>query len=208
MIKTIKGNSSAEIVIKKSKFIANLFYIETEKQAQDIIKEITKKYNDARHNCYAYVINEIQENCINQIQKSSDNGEPSGTAGAPLLDVIKKNNLSNVLIIVTRYFGGILLGTGGLVKAYTQSALEALEKNEVIEKEIGNIYEVEISYSNLKEFTYYCEVNNIIIRKTEYNENIDITIETTIEKYNKLLSNKLNIIKNRLLSKNNWIIVK
>ncbi|MBR3134201.1 MAG: YigZ family protein [Clostridia bacterium] len=208
MIKTIKEESSAEIVIKKSKFIANVFYVESEKQAQDILKEMTKKYNDAKHNCYAYVINELQEDGINKIQKSSDNGEPSGTAGAPLLDVIKKNGLTNVLIIVTRYFGGILLGTGGLVKAYTQSAVEAIRKNEIIEKEIGNIYNVEISYSDLKEFTHYCDMENITISDTEYNESINIIIETTAEKYDKLMNNKTNILNTKLLSNNNWIIIK
>ncbi len=208
MIKTIKEESSAEIVIKKSKFIANVFYVESEKQAQDILKEMTKKYNDAKHNCYAYVINELQEDGINKIQKSSDNGEPSGTAGAPLLDVIKKNGLTNVLIVVTRYFGGILLGTGGLVKAYTQSAVEAIGKNEIIEKEIGNIYNVEISYSDLKEFTHYCDMENITVSDTEYNESINIIIETTAEKYDKLMNNKTNILNTKLLSKNNWIIIK
>ena len=159
MIKTINENATAEIVVKKSKFIANLFYVETEAQAQDILKKINKKYNDAKHNCYAYIIKEINESDVIQVQKSSDNGEPSGTAGAPLLDLLKKQGLANVLVVVTRYFGGILLGTGGLVKAYTESASNALFKTDIVTKEIGNLYEIEVEYSDLN--------NNAICRSCQ-----------------------------------------
>ena len=120
---TIKENISSEIVEKKSKFIANLFYVETVQEAEQIIKQINKKYFDARHNCIAYRIVEDEQ----IVEKSSDNGEPSGTAGAPMLNILQKNNLANVLIIVTRYFGGILLGTGGLVRAYSNSLLRAMK---------------------------------------------------------------------------------
>ena len=113
MYKTIEKNISAELVEKKSKFIANIFYIESKEEAEEIIKNTNKKYHDARHNCYAYRVFNNEE----IIEKSSDDGEPSGTAGAPMLTIISKNNLINILVIVTRYFGGILLGTGGLVKA-------------------------------------------------------------------------------------------
>ena len=136
MFKTIKENVSAEIVEKKSKFIANIFYVETREEAESIIKDINKKYHDARHNCYAYRI--YSESGI--IEKSSDDGEPSGTAGAPMLTILSKNNLANVLVIVTRYFGGILLGTGGLVKAYSSATTVALENANVIEKNIAELY--------------------------------------------------------------------
>ena len=117
MFKTIKQNASAEVVEKKSKFIANIFYVESREEAESIIKEVNKKYHDARHNCYAYRI--VTEEGI--VEKASDDGEPSGTAGAPMLNILSKNNLGNLLVIVTRYFGGILLGTGGLVKAYSSA---------------------------------------------------------------------------------------
>lgn len=102
---TIKSNSTYEVVEKRSKFIGQAFYVENVEEAENIIKEIKKKYCDARHNCYAYRI--LNKNDI--YQKSSDDGEPSGTAGAPMLNILEKNNLVNVLIVVTRYFGGILL---------------------------------------------------------------------------------------------------
>lgn len=123
---TIKNNVEAEIVEKKSKFIANLFYIENSEEAEKIIKETKKKYFDARHNCIAYRI--IEDNKI--VERFSDDGEPSGTAGAPMLNILQKNGYVNVLIVVTRYFGGILLGTGGLVRAYSNSLIQAIEKSE------------------------------------------------------------------------------
>ena len=126
---TIEENVSTEIVEKKSKFIANFFYVETVGEAEKIIKEIKKKYFDARHNCVAYRV--IENGQV--IEKSSDDGEPSGTAGAPMLNILQKNELANVLIIVTRYFGGILLGTGGLVRAYSGSLLDAIEKSKKID---------------------------------------------------------------------------
>lgn len=108
MFKTIKDeNVQAEIEVKKSKFIANVFYVSCSEDAEKIIKEINKKYHDARHNCYAYCIKNKDEN----INKFSDDGEPSGTAGGPMLKIIEKNEICNVLVVVTRYFGGILLGT-------------------------------------------------------------------------------------------------
>ena len=121
---TIKDNVQFELVEKKSRFIANLFYVESTQKAENIIKEIRKKYYDAKHNCIAYRI--IDNGRI--VEKASDDGEPSGTAGAPMLNILQKNNLANVLIIVTRYFGGILLGTGGLVRAYSARFIRSIRK--------------------------------------------------------------------------------
>ena len=110
-MKVITSEATAEVVEKKSRFIANLFYISSEDEAESKLNEIRKKHYDAKHNCYAYVIGKDAETL-----KSSDDGEPSGTAGHPMLDILKGNNLTNCIAIVTRYFGGTLLGTGGLVK--------------------------------------------------------------------------------------------
>ncbi len=173
VFKTIKNNVSAEIIEKKSKFIANLFYIQTQEEAEDIIKKIKKKYFDAKHNCIAYRVvtdNEIYE-------KSSDDGEPSGTAGAPMLNILKKNELANVLIVVTRYFGGILLGTGGLVRAYSDSLLLAIEKAEKVEKCLGEIIKIEIDYKNFESFKYYCKKEYINIVEPQYLEDIICKIE-------------------------------
>ena len=123
MIQTIKENASCEIVEKK--FIANVFYVESKEEAEDFIKQIHKQYHDAKHHCYAYRISSKE----NIIEKASDDGEPSGTAGAPILTILSKNHLANVLVIVTRYFGGILLGTGGLVKAYSKACFTRYRKS-------------------------------------------------------------------------------
>ena len=172
MFKTIKENVEAEIVEKKSKFIANIFYVESKEEAEKIIKEINKKYHDARHNCYAYRITE--ESGI--LEKSSDDGEPSGTAGAPMLNILAKNNLSNILVIVTRYFGGILLGTGGLVRAYSSACTSAIKKSEVYEMDFYELYEVELSYEELKNFKNFAQNNNIIIKSEEFLENVKLKV--------------------------------
>ena len=132
MFKTISEDMTAEIVEKKSKFIANIFYVENIEEAEAKLKEVKKKYYDARHNCFAYSIF-TKEGVVNRF---SDDGEPSGTAGAPMLNILTSKNLSNCLVIVTRYFGGILLGTGGLVRAYTGAVQEALSKIKEINKDI------------------------------------------------------------------------
>ena len=186
MLKTIKENTSSEIVEKKSKFIANLFYVQSQEEAEEKIKEIRKKYHDARHNCYAYSIM-TKEGIIN---KMSDDGEPSGTAGNPMLNIILKRELINVLVIVTRYFGGILLGTGGLVRAYSDATLEAIEKAEFVIEQIGYELEIIINYQELEKIEYYCEKNGLYIINKEYGEKIKCNIEVTKEEKDKIL--KLN----------------
>lgn len=172
MFKSIKENASAELVEKKSKFIANVFYVESRAEAENMIKEINKKYHDARHNCYAYRV--VTSDGV--IEKASDDGEPSGTAGAPMLTILSKNNLANVLVIVTRYFGGILLGTGGLVKAYSESCSLGIEKAGIVEKYIAKVYKVELNYSDVDKFKYFAKNNDIIILNEEYLENVILEI--------------------------------
>ena len=180
---TIENNVVSEFVEKKSKFIGNLFYIESSKQAEEIIKETKKKYFDAKHNCIAYRV--IENGQI--IERFSDNGEPQGTAGAPMLNILQKNNLVNVLIIVTRYFGGILLGTGGLVKAYQKSLMLALEDCKKITKVLGESLEVKLAYSDLESFKYYCKNNKINIVDIDYKEDVVCKIELEEDKKAKLL---------------------
>lgn len=191
MFKSIKMNASAEIVEKKSKFIANIFYVDTREEAEAIIKQVNKKYHDARHNCYAYRI--ITSEGI--IEKASDDGEPSGTAGAPMLNILSKKELVNILVIVTRYFGGILLGTGGLVKAYSESCKLGIENTEIIEKEIANLYRIEINYTDIDKFKYFAKNNNIIILKEEYLENVILEIGLKGKKQlDKVLCREINVI--------------
>ena len=173
MFITIKENATADVVEKKSKFIANVYYVQSKEEAENRIKEVKKKYHDARHNCSSYRI--LEEGSI--IEKASDDGEPSGTAGGPMLNILQKNNLCNVVVIVTRYFGGILLGTGGLVRAYSEALTKALENVEKIEITEGKIFDVKIDYSNLENFKYYAKNNNIRIVKIDYLNEIICNIE-------------------------------
>lgn len=188
MFQSIENESIAEIIVKKSKFIATLYEANSKDEAEKILQNVRKKYFDAKHHCYAYI--------IEKIEKCSDDGEPSGTAGAPLLALLKSANLTNVIIIVTRYFGGILLGTGGLVRAYTESAKNAIENAKIVCKDYGVQFEIEISYNNLKEIQFICKNLEISIIKIEYQENVKLILESTfeakkeLEKSNKILSQR------------------
>ena len=179
MFKTISENVSAEIIEKKSKFIANIFYVENIEEVEEILKNLRKKYFDARHNCFAFRI--ITKTGV--IERFSDDGEPSGTAGSPMLSLITNQNIGNVLVVVTRYFGGILLGTGGLVRAYTLSAQEALKKAEFKNMELGIEAEIQVKYSDLDKIKYYCKNMDIKITQIEYLEDVKVVIELTNEKF-------------------------
>lgn len=197
MIKTILANSSSELDVKKSKFIANIIKITDEQDAKEKLNQIRKKYSDARHNCYAYIIYDNETKT--KIEKSSDDREPSGTAGIPMLTLLQKNNLVNVLIVVTRYFGGILLGTGGLVRAYTDSSKQALEAAKIIELQYGEILEYCIEYDEFEYFKYICEKNNIEIVKTEYLNNIKVTIKLKEEDKSLFSTYKCRIIEKNVI---------
>lgn len=190
---TILNDETAEIVEKKSKFIANLIHVESIEEAESKIKEIKKKYHDARHNCVAYRVSEGGQ----IVEKSSDDGEPSGTAGGPMLNILQKNNLCNLVVIVTRYFGGILLGTGGLVRAYSEATQQAIEKSTKIIKARGVEIEVGLDYSNLEIFKYYCKNNDINIKSINYSDNITLKMEMEKNRKNIFLEDietkKLNV---------------
>ena len=186
IIKTIKEQVSGEIIEKKSKFIANVFCVETANEAEEKIKEIKNKYYDAKHNCFAYLImgenNEI-------IKKASDDGEPSGTAGLPILQILEKRNLSNILVIVTRYFGGILLGTGGLLRAYSDATINALDKAEIIEKTLGLEIIIETTYKDVEQVKYYLEKQKTKITNVNYQENVELLVEIPEETKDIILKN-------------------
>ncbi|MBR2744306.1 MAG: YigZ family protein [Clostridia bacterium] len=187
---------SSEIVEKKSRFIANLFYVESVEEAEEKIKLIKKKYHDARHNCSAYIVCNNNET----IKKANDDGEPSGTAGAPMLDILDKQGIANVLVVVTRYFGGILLGTGGLVRAYSEALKSALENATLTTQEPGFELTVELEYADVENFRYYCKTNGILITNCEYMDSVVCKIELNEQCKNELEKefygqNKLRIIK-------------
>ena len=173
-------------MIQQLKFIANIFYVENIDEAEEKLKYIKKKYNDARHNCFAYAIEAGNDGIA---VKYNDDGEPSGTAGAPMLKTILEKGLSNMLVVVTRYFGGILLGTGGLVRAYTEATEQALKNTEIIEKAKGYQAKIQIEYNSLEALKYYLNKNNINIINIEYSDIIEVEIEITKELSEKMSNN-------------------
>src|SRR5690625_1378926 len=139
---TVKKEGSAEVMIKKSRFIGYVKRVETEEDAQAFIQSIKKKHHDATHNCSAYMVGEHD-----QIQKANDDGEPSGTAGIPILEVLKRQNLKNTAVVVTRYFGGIKLGAGGLIRAYSQTTAEAIKATGVVKRELMQGIAIKVDYT-------------------------------------------------------------
>ena len=179
--KILYKEGEAEISEKKSRFIAHIAPAQTEEEAQAFIEKIKKQYWDARHNCWAYSIGEKQP-----ALRCSDDGEPSGTAGKPMLEVLTGQELHNVVAVVTRYFGGILLGTGGLVRAYSDSLKEAIKKSTLVEQEPGYEAEIKLPYTDFEKFKYYCNKNNINIINSEYSDFIICKIEVNDAEKNRL----------------------
>ena len=197
MFQSIDSYAIGEIEVKRSRFIAEVFYIEDESIAKEKIDEIKKKYFDAKHHVFSYK--------IDNLERFSDDGEPQGTAGTPLLDIIKKRNLNNILVVVTRYFGGTLLGTGGLVKAYSDAFTLALENAKIVNKTNGIEYEIVANYENLEKIKYICQNNNITIKNIEYGEKITITLTSIKESYEALKQN-YNLIENSKITNENIVI--
>lgn len=167
--KIIYEGGSAEIVEKKSRFIALVFPVHEEEKAIGFIEKTKKKYWDARHHCFAYVIGDK-----NQVQRCSDDGEPSGTAGRPILEVILGEEVHDVLIIVVRYFGGTLLGTGGLVRAYSQAAKEGLAQSVTVLKYKGEKLEIHTDYNGVGKLQYIAAQMELQIMDSEYGESVTL----------------------------------
>lgn len=138
---TLKKDGNSEIVISKSRFIANCKRVETEQEAIDFIQSIKKAHRSATHNCSAYLIGEQD-----QIQKASDDGEPSGTAGVPILEVLKKQHLKDTVVVITRYFGGIKLGAGGLVRAYGKATTAGIDASGIVERRLHHLMKIVVDY--------------------------------------------------------------
>lgn len=165
--KTIYEGGEGEIVEKKSRFIATVRLVETEEEALSFIEEMKKKYWDARHNCFVYSVGMNRE-----YTRCSDDGEPSGTAGRPMLDVILGEDLYNVAVVVTRYFGGVLLGTGGLVRAYSKAVQEGLANSRIIEKKYGISMAVETDYTGIGKIQYLAGERKLPILDSEYTDKV------------------------------------
>ncbi|MEE0419084.1 MAG: YigZ family protein [Lachnospiraceae bacterium] len=165
---TYKGGES-EIVEKKSRFIATVRPVESEEEALAFIAEMKKKYWNATHNCSAFVVGENQE-----LQRCSDDGEPQGTAGRPMLDVLLGEAVHNTAVVVTRYFGGTLLGTGGLVRAYSRAVQEGLKSSVVIEKQQGYLLKMQTDYNGVGKIQYLLGQNRISVVDSTYTQEVEL----------------------------------
>lgn len=181
---------SGEVVEKKSRFISVVKRVKTEEEAIDFVNSIKKKYYDAKHNCMAYVIDEK-----NEITRFSDDGEPSGSAGKPMLDILVGNNITNVVVVVTRYFGGTLLGTGGLVRAYQKAVQLAVENSTLAQIEYGYLGNVVVDYNDIGKIQYIALRDNINIIDTQYTQEVTVSFVCENEKYKQFLDNITEVTK-------------
>ena len=181
-LKFIYRGGEDEIVEKKSRFIGQVFPVTTEEEAISLIEQTRKKYWDARHNCYAYILGEYGE-----ITRCTDDGEPAGTAGRPILEVLQGEGIHDVLLIVTRYFGGTLLGTGGLVRAYSQAAKAGLAASQVLEKVRGHQLIIHTDYNGIGKLQYITAQSEIAVMDTQYTEDVTMTLAVPIEESAKLV---------------------
>lgn len=168
---TVKKSGFDQIIIQKSRFIGYVKRVETEEAAQAFIEEIKKKHHDATHNCSAYIIGEHD-----QIQKANDDGEPSGTAGVPMLEVLKKQRLKDTAVVVTRYFGGVKLGAGGLIRAYGRMTSQAIKATGVVERQLVQAISITVDYTLLGRIENEIRNSEYILHNIEYLENVELTV--------------------------------
>lgn len=185
MVKIVHKQGNDEIVEKKSRFISTIYNVETQEQVNEYINEAKRKYWDARHHCFAYVIGDK-----NDIIRCSDDGEPSGTAGKPILEVITGRKIHNCLIIVTRYFGGTLLGTGGLVRAYQEAANACIANAVIAERIDAQRIEIDTDYNGLGKIQYIVGQMNIKIHNVEYADQVKMHLSVELDKID-VLENKV-----------------
>lgn len=172
---TVKDESVSELVEKKSRFIAHLRPVANEAEALEFISEMKKKFWDARHNCSAYIVKADDEG-QHYDEKCSDDGEPSRTAGSPMLEVLKGAGLKNVCVVVTRYFGGVLLGTGGLVRAYSGAAAQAVEAAEIIKMQLQNRVSVKTDYNGYGRLQYFVANEGLVLADTEFSDSVNAVV--------------------------------
>lgn len=190
----IDAEAIGEYEEKKSKFIAHLMPVNTEAEAIEYINQLKKKYYDARHNCTAMIIGENHE-----LVRSSDDGEPQGTAGKPMLEVLTGAGLTNIVAVVTRYFGGVLLGTGGLVRAYQAAVKDALNNTQILTMSPCVNIEVIIPYSDVNSIQYYLNSENIMVTSSSYMENVTFEIRVLEINADNVLSSINELTKARAL---------
>ncbi len=167
-MKTIKKAIQSEINIKKSQFICTLVPTSSKAESKAVIQKLNEQYNDATHNCTAYIVNDGEG--------FDDDGEPGGTAGKPMINVLRKNELHNVTAVVTRYFGGIKLGAGGLVRAYSKSVMEAIGEAEILEIEEYDVYEIVFEYSEIKIADSEVRNHNLEVIDKQYSDKVSYDV--------------------------------
>ena len=176
MPKSVLTGGTGEIEEKKSRFIAHVEPVSTEEEATAFIAAMKKQYFDARHNCYAFVIGDNSE-----LTRCSDDGEPSGTAGRPMLEVLTGEGITNVVCVVTRYFGGTLLGTGGLVRAYQAATKEGLNNSVIIKKRPGILIEISCDYTDVGKLQYTFANKGIRVLSSDYGADVLFKIVVDID---------------------------
>lgn len=174
--KTVKQNASDEFTEKRSRFIGYARPVQTQAEAVAFIAEIQKKHWDAKHNVYAYILRE------SGVKRYSDDGEPQGTAGVPVLDVLEKTGVCDTAVVVTRYFGGVLLGAGGLVRAYSHAAHLALEAGKIITMGLCAILEIRTDYAFYAKLSNFIECTDALVLNTEFSDCVALTVSISIEK--------------------------
>lgn len=172
----LKDYADTYFIEKKSKFISYAKPVYSEEEALQFLSLIRKKHYDATHNCYAYILGESMN-----IQRSSDDGEPSGTAGVPILEVLKKEEVTNSIVIVTRYFGGIMLGAGGLIRAYTEGAVRGIKTAGTVRVQPFAVHQLKMDYGLLSKLQYEISKKDYIVQNIEYLENVTMKVLTTMD---------------------------
>ena len=190
---TIKEYGESELIIQKSRFIGYAKRVNTEKEAQDFIQMIKKKHYDATHNCSAYLIGDYDE-----IQKANDDGEPGGTAGVPILEVIKKKELKYTVIVVTRYFGGIKLGAGGLIRAYSSAASQVIAETGIIERKLVQEYLIEVEYTFLGKIQNEIKETDFVLNNICFENLVTLSIMVDVGKNEIFKSWIINLTSNQV----------
>lgn len=196
MIKSIKNPVKTEIEIEKSRFICTLIPVNSDEYALECLNKLRLEYKDATHNCYAYVINN------GSIQRCSDDGEPSKTAGYPILQAILKNDLDNVLCVVTRYFGGTKLGAGGLVRAYSASAMESINNSEIVEHFDSIQLDITFDFSYIDMINKLLDNHTLDIVNKEYLEKVTYTVNIEVNKLEEIKKSLIDLTKNTIIFSN------
>lgn len=187
-MKIVTQGGAGEIVEKKSRFIASVAPVESQKEAEEFIEKMKKKYWDARHNCSAFVIGDK-----NQITRCSDDGEPSGTAGRPMLEVLLNSQVHNTAVVVTRYFGGVLLGTGGLVRAYTKAVQEGLAASTIASRVYGTEVVLETDYNSIGKIQYLLAKEGITEYESEFTDVVILKLFLLQENKDKIIKELIEV---------------